>query len=59
MRLLIRTLNPAGGEPQERAHYGEVLTLGRATDQGLQLPDRHLPLSFCELTPDAGSWTSE
>ncbi|MEE3109745.1 MAG: hypothetical protein VX323_06850, partial [Pseudomonadota bacterium] len=51
---MIRTLHPAGGEPQERAHYGEMLTLGRATDQGLQLPDRHLPLSFCELTPDGG-----
>lgn len=54
MRLLIRTLTAAGGAPQERAFYGAQLTLGRATDQDLPLPDRHLPLSFCELTADGG-----
>lgn len=52
MRILIREIKRSAGDTYEHADStfdGDVLTIGRATDQGLQLHDRQLALSHSEL----------
>lgn len=52
MRVLIREIRRSAGDSFEHVDStfdGEVLTIGRATDQALQLQDRQLALSHSEL----------
>ena len=57
MRILIRNVRRTGSEgieSSEKPFDGDVVSIGRATDQIIQLKSRTLPLSHSELR-DAGS----
>ena len=55
MRILIRNVRRTGSEGVERSDTpfeGEVVSIGRAADQVIQLQDRAMPLSHSELRDD-------
>ena len=55
MRILIRHIRRTGSEGVERSEApfdGDVVSVGRATDQTIQLQDRALPLSHSEIRAD-------
>lgn len=55
MRILIRHIRRTGNEGVERSEapfQGDIVSIGRATDQVIQLQDRALPLAHSELRAD-------
>ena len=57
MRVLIRFLrrSPAGAvEQKDRLYDGEAVTLGRATDQVVQLKDRRVALAHAQVILRSG-----
>ena len=52
MRLLIKYIEPRGNGKQihQSVFEGDVATIGRGTDQTIQIPDRRLPLAHSKLT---------
>ena len=56
MRLLIKYIESRGigKETHQSTYEGDVATIGRGTDQTIQIADRRLPLSHSRLTVAAG-----
>lgn len=56
MRILIRYLESrgAGRESRESVFSGDVATIGRGTDQVIQIADRRIPLNHSRLTLSGG-----
>lgn len=52
MRLLIKYIESRGNGKQihQSEFYGDAATIGRGTDQTVQVPDRRLPLAHSKLT---------
>ena len=59
MRLLIRYIESrgAGKEVSQFTFEGDIATIGRGTDQTIQIADRRLPLSHSRLTLAGGKLT--
>ena len=59
MRLLIKYIESrgAGKEVSQFSFDGDVATIGRGTDQTIQISDRRLPLSHSRLTLAGGKLT--